>query len=113
MIGFRIILLSWLGLVALAQQEKSAFEKSLERDTGVNTEESWVEINGERLRKIEFNRGRYYVSFRKHNSKLADVYCEPPKGAVDEHLVDSPVQTYRRTAAFVQAFHESCSKVSG
>ena len=99
--------------LALAQDEKSAFERSLERDTSVKSDESWVEIKGQRFRKIEFNGGNYYVQFRAGNAETADVYCLPPEGHEQEHLTDSEVRTFKRSAGFVQAFHESCSKVNG
>ena len=110
---FNIILFSLLSCRSFAQEERSAFERSLDRDTSVISEESWVDIKNVRYRKIEFNGGRYYVHFLKTDADVAEVYCEPPEGSQDEHLVDSESQTFRRTPPFVQAFHESCSKVHG
>lgn len=96
-----------------AQDGKSAFEQSLEQDTAVTSEESWVEIQGVRYRKYEFNRGRYYVHFAGTDSKVADMYCEPPPGAQKERLVISEPQTARRSRAFVKAFNDSCSNSRG
>jgi hypothetical protein len=94
-----------------AQQEKSAFERSLERDTSVASSESTVTIKGKYYRKIEFDGGLYYVVIHEGKS-LADVYCAPPDGAKNEHLTEASQQV-RRNAAFVRAFHESCSKIHG
>ena len=96
-----------------AQDGKSAFERSLEQDTAVTSEESWVEIQGVRYRKYEFNRGRYYVRFTGSDAKEADMYCEPPVGAQKELLVISEAQTARRSRAFVKAFNDSCSNSRG
>ncbi len=98
---------------AFAQEEKSAFEKSLEQDTSVTSEESWVKIKDQRYRKFEFNGGRYYVVFHDGNATLADVYCAPPDGAANEHLVEQPSEPFRRNAAFVRAFNEACAKTKG
>jgi hypothetical protein len=97
--------------MSFAQEEKSAFEKSLEQDTSVTSEESTVAINGKHFRKIEFNGGRYYVVFHDDSTTLADVYCAPPDGARNEHLIEQPSEPFRRNAAFVRAFHEACTKM--
>jgi hypothetical protein len=97
--------------VAQEQREKSAFEQSLEQDTSVTSSESLVKIKGKPYRKIEFDGGHYYVVFHD-SSSTADVFCAPPDGAEMEHLTEAS-QQFRRNAAFVRAFHESCSKVKG
>jgi len=95
--------------ITWAQQEKSAFERSLEQDTSVSSEESTVNIKGKYYRKIRFDGGLYYVVL--HDKKgVADIYCAPPEGAKFEHLTEA-TQQFRRNGAFVRAFHESCSKV--
>jgi hypothetical protein len=106
-----ITTLIFLSQFCVAQEEKSAFEKSLERDTSVSSEESWVLVNGQRLRKFEFNGGRYYLNFK--STTEADIYCAPPKGAENEHLIEGDSQTFRRNAALVRAFHEACAEVKG
>jgi hypothetical protein len=79
----------------------------------VRSDESWVEIRGQRYRKIEFNGGTYYLQFKIGDTQMADVYCQPPVGHESENLVDSEVQSFKRSGGFVQAFHESCSKDMG
>src|SRR4051794_14606048 len=93
-------------------QEKSAFEKSLERDTSVVSEETTVAIKNKRYRKIEFNGGRYYVVLYP-GKNTGDVYCSPPEGAAQEILVEVPEEPVRRSAAFVRAFHDACAKMKG
>jgi hypothetical protein len=95
--------------VTWADPEKSAFERSLEQDTSVTSDESTVNIKGKYYRKIQFEGGLYYVVL--HDKKnVADIYCAPPEGAKFEHLTEA-TQQFHRNGAFVQAFHESCSKV--
>lgn len=108
-----ITALLFLSQFAFAQEEKSAFEKSLEQDTSVTSEETWVKIGDQRYRKFEFNGGRYYVVFHANSTSVADVYCSPPAGAQNEHLVEQPSEPFRRNAAFVRAFHEACTKTKG
>ena len=99
--------------VGFADEEKSAFERSLEQDTSVTSEESWVKIKDTRYRKFEFNGGRYYVVFRGDGTTLADVYCAPPEGSASEHLIEQPSEGFRRNSAFVRAFNEACTKAHG
>jgi hypothetical protein len=111
-LALMILSLLFLSQISFAQ-EKSAFEKSLEQDTSVTSDESTVAINGKHFRKIEFNGGRYYVVFHDNSTELADVYCVPPDGAQKEHLIEQPSEPFRRNAAFVRAFHEACAKMKG
>ena len=104
--------LFFMSVVTFAQEEKSAFERSLERDTSVLSEELTVAINGKRYQKIEFNGGRYYVVLYPEK-KTADVYCAPPAGADHETIVEEPTDPVRRPAAFVRAFHDACAKMKG
>lgn len=110
MLGSMISLIFCTLTQAYAQEEKSAFERSLERDTSVVSEETTVTIKNKRYKKIEFNGGRYYVVLHE-GKNVADIYCAPPQGAKDEHLVEAPLDPIRRNAAFVRAFHQACDKM--
>jgi hypothetical protein len=105
--------LIFLVMTHVQAQEKSAFEQSLEQDTSVTSDESTVAIGSKHYRKIEFNGGRYYVVFHDDSNTLADVYCAPPDGSANEHLIEQPSEPFRRNAAFVRAFHEACAKMKG
>ena len=98
---------------AFAQAEKSAFEATLERDTAMNTEESWVEIKSVRYRKIEFQGARYYLRFSSPEATSADLYCTPPTGYQNEHLVIAAPESVHRSRAFLQVFHERCQEGHG
>lgn len=89
----------------------SAFEASLQRDTSVLSEESWVQIQGVKYRKFEWDGAHFYVKFNDQKSKTAQLYCVPPPGADKEQLIEEQPQTVRRTRAFVKAFNEKCSNV--
>ena len=107
------ILCIFLPAVLHAQDGRSAFEQSLELDTSVKSEESWVQIQGVRYRKVEFSGGHYYIKFIVGNFKQADLFCEPPPGAQKEQLVGAESQVLRRARAFVKVFNESCSSHRG
>ncbi len=102
-------IVSALFSLALAQEPQSAFERSLEHDTSVTSEESWVEIKNVQFRKIEFKAGVYYLLFKKPQATVADLYCEPPFGNEHERLVIEQPVTRKRTRAFVKIFNDGCS----
>ncbi len=93
-------------------QEKSAFQQALEQDSGITSEESWVVIKGMRYRKIDLRGERYYM-VQKGSKMDATVYCQPPKGAENERVLEESVETYHRTRAFLQAFRASCKGEHG
>ena len=99
--------------VARAQEQKSAFEQSLEHDTAVSSEESWVDIKGVLFRKIEFSGGIYYLHYKDADAKLVELYCEPPFGNQKDRLVKSQPQIFKRSRAFVKIFNDNCSKTKG
>ena len=93
----------------LHAQEKSAFEQSMEHDTALPSQESWVEIKNVRFRKYEMSNGLYYIKFKNADAATAELFCEPPAGYKSEHLVIEQPVMEKRSRAFVQVFHEKCS----
>ena len=81
---------------------------SMEHDTAVASQESWVEIKGTKYRKYEFNSGVYYIKFKNPESAAAELYCDPPPGYKNERLVVEQPAGEKRSRAFVQIFHENC-----
>lgn len=96
-----------------AQTPPTAFEASLARDTSLLSEESWVQIQGTKYRKIEYSGANYYLKFTDRNAKVAQLFCMPPTGADKEQLVDDQPQKLRRSRAFVKVFNDKCRDVKG
>lgn len=94
-------------------QDLSAFEKQLQKDSGIETKESIEIHDGVRYRKVETTNGRYYLKLSQRNDEISEIECGKPKGFKSDHLVEVSVKVFRRTQVFARALKEACTIEKG
>ena len=94
------------------EPSKSAFEQALEKDSGLNTKESIVDISGVKYRKIEYNTKTYYLKLLQPEQSNQDlqIICEKEGDLTNKvpHLVQGGTRMTKRTSLFIKALQQSC-----
>lgn len=92
--------------------EPTAFERALEQNQTVSTEERWVDIRGVRYREVRVQGKRYYLQFRGRDQEYAELDCELKNPSLP-HLAEAGVEVFKRTTLFVQLLKETCEQRNG
>lgn len=106
----------WFALAVAFAQEKSAFERQLEAQQGVETKERWTSIGGVRYREVEYQGEKYYIQFKSRDGKesdRADLSCGRVGSGDNPQHVETGFQVTKRMRAFVQFLKETCVTRNG
>jgi len=97
-----------------AKAELSAFERALSTGSSLNTQESIVEIGGQRFRKIEFKNETYYLKLLQSEGTQSElvVLCNESEaaraGRGSPALVTAAVRVTKRTRLFIEGLRTVC-----